>query len=140
MEKPLKDLIRENLLVDEQEIIRRILPRVKRLVGFTREGKIIFMTDMSRIPKIYQILLYLLGKRLANLAELADSPDASIKELSSALGFAENYTRALLSELLARGLIARSELGLYNVELARLEEIAHLIESKLEKRNNERGS
>ncbi len=57
MEKGLKELIREELIVDEQEIIRRILPRVKQLIGFTKEGKIIFMTDTSKIPKIYHVLL-----------------------------------------------------------------------------------
>ena len=70
----------------------------------------------------------MLGKRLANLAELVDSPDASIKELSSALGFAENYTRALLSEL-----IIRSDSGLYTIQLTKLEEIVRFLESKLEK-------
>jgi len=75
----------------------------------------------------------LLGKRLADLAELVDSPDASIKELSSALGFAENYTRALLSELLTKGLIIRSDSGLYTIQLTKLEEIVRFLESKLEK-------
>ena len=133
MEKPLKDLIREELTVDEQEIVRRILPRVKRFIGFTKEGKIIFMADASKLPRIYWILIYVLGKRLANLAELVDSPNASIKELSDALGFAENYTRAFLSELFERGLITRSDSGLYNVGLTKLEEIMRLLESKLEK-------
>jgi len=140
MEEDLKELIKEQLVVDEQEIVRKLLPRIKQFIGFTKEGKIIFMADMSRIPKIYHVLLYLLGKRLANLAELVDSPDASIKELSSALGFPENYTRALLSELLAKGLIMRSNSGLYTIQLTKLEEIMRLLESKLEKTGDERRS
>ena len=131
MEKTLKRLVREQLIIDEQEVIKRLLPRIKRLIGLTKDGKILFIVSRNQVPKIYQVLLYLVGKRLAHIAELTESPDASIKEISNALGFPENYTRALLSELLSKGLIKRSDAGLYQVELLKVEEAILLVESKL---------
>ena len=137
MSKPLKELIREQLIIDEQSIISDVLPKVRELVRLTKDGKPVIVADKSRIPKIYHVLLYLVGKKLAHLAELTDSPEASIKEISSALDFPENYTRALLSELLSKGLIKRSERGLYVAETMRIREIVFMIESKLRGSTNE---
>jgi len=109
--KPLKELIREQLIIDEQSIIRDILPKVKELIRLTKDGKPVIVADKSRIPKIYHVLLFLIGKKLAYLAELTDSPEASIKEISSTLDFPENYTRALLSELLSKGLSREAKGG-----------------------------
>ena len=127
----LKNVIKKELIMNEQEIIMEILPKVKRLIRLTNDGKVILVADKSRIPKIYQLLLYLIGKRLAKMAELVESPDASIKELSEELGFPENYTRALLSELSSKNLITRSEKGLYNVKPLQIQEAISIIESKL---------
>jgi len=137
MSKPLKELIREQLIIDEQSIISDILPKVRELIRLTKDGKPLIVADKSRIPKIYHVLLYLVGKKLAYLAELTDSPEASIKEISSTLDFPENYTRALLSELLSKGLIRRSERGLYVAETMRIREIVSMIESKLRGSTNE---
>jgi len=137
MNKSLKELIREQLMIDEQNIISDVLPRAKEFIRLTKDGKPVIVADRSRIPKIYHVLLYLFGKKLAYLAELTDSPGASIKEISSALDFPENYTRALLSELLSKGFIERSERGIYVAETMRMKEAISMIEAKLRGSANE---
>ena len=137
MNKSLKELIREQLMIDEQNIISDVLPRAKEFIRLTKDGKPVIVADRSRIPKIYHVLLYLFGKKLAYLAELTDSPGASIKEISSALDFPENYTRALLSELLSKGFIERSERGIYVAETMRMKEAISTIEAKLRGSPNE---
>jgi len=137
MNKSLKELIREQLMIDEQNIISDVLPRAKEFIRLTKDGKPVIVADRSRIPKIYHVLLYLFGKKLAYLAELTDSPGASIKEISSALDFPENYTRALLSELLSKGFIERSERGIYVAETMRMKEAISTIEAKLRGSANE---
>ena len=137
MNKSLKELIREQLMIDEQSIISDVLPKAKEFIRLTKDGKPVIVADRSRIPKIYHVLLYLFGKKLAYLAELTDSPGASIKEISSALDFPENYTRALLSELLSKGFIERSERGIYVAETMRMKEAISTIEAKLRGSANE---
>ena len=137
MNKSLKELIREQLMIDEQNIISDVLPKARELIRLTKDGKPVIVADRSRIPKIYHVLLYLFGKKLAYLAELTDSPGASIKEISSALDFPENYTRALLSELLSKGFIERSERGIYVAETMRMKEAISTIEAKLRGSANE---
>ena len=113
------------------------MPKVKELIRLTKNGKPVIVADKSRIPKIYHVLLFLIGKKLAYLAELTDSPEASIKEISSTLDFPENYTRALLSELLSKGLIKRSERASYAAETMEIREIIPMIKSKLRGSANE---
>ena len=137
MNKTLKELIREQLMIDEQNLISDVLPKAKEFIRLTKDGKPVIIADRSRIPKIYHVLLYLFGKKLAYLAELTDSPGASIKEISSALDFPENYTRALLSELLSKGFIERSERGIYVAETMRMKEAISTIEAKLRGSANE---
>jgi len=137
MNKTLKELIREQLMIDEQNLISDVLPKAKEFIRLTKDGKPVIIADRSRIPKIYHVLLYLFGKKLAYLAELTDSPGASIKEISSALDFPENYTRALLSELLSKGFIERSERGIYVAETMRMKEAISMIEAKLRGSANE---
>ncbi|OYT66835.1 MAG: hypothetical protein B6U65_04680 [Candidatus Wolframiiraptor sp. EX4484-121] len=137
MNRSLKELIREQLMIDEQNIISDVLPKAKEFIRLTKDGKPVIIADRSRIPKIYHVLLYLFAKKLAYLAELTDSPGASIKEISSALDFPENYTRALLSELLSKGFIQRSERGIYVAETMRMKEAISTIEAKLRGSPNE---
>ena len=79
MNKSLKELIREQLMIDEQNIISDVLPKAKEFIRLTKDGKPVIIADRSRIPKIYHVLLYLFAKKLAYLAELTDSPEPLLR-------------------------------------------------------------
>lgn len=134
MTETLKELIRKELVIDEEKALKEIISRVKKFLKLTNEGKIVFTIDRSRLPKLYHILLYLIGKRLAYIADLTTAPEATIQELSKELGFAENYTRALLSELSNKDLIKKSEKDQYTITIDSIEKVLTIIESRIGER------
>jgi len=61
--KVLAEKIRKKLLI-ESTITDETIDKASRLIGLTKNGKIIFKIDRRRISISNQILLYLAGKNL----------------------------------------------------------------------------
>lgn len=133
-EVDLKAKLRE-LIIDEQELTSALIDRAKRFIRLTREGKVVFMVPLDRLPIWARVLLYLAGKRLAKEAGLIESDVATIEEISTAIG-AEYFTVASrLKELKDQYSVQTVERGGYIVQLARLHEILDKIERALESKS-----
>ncbi len=123
------------LIIDEQELTAALIDRAKRFIRLTRDGKVVFMVPLDKLPIWARVLLYLSGKRLAKEAGLIENDVATVEEISAAIG-AEYFTVASrLRELKDQYLVRAVERGGYIVQLARLQEILEKIERSLESKS-----
>lgn len=126
----LAEKIRKKLLI-ESEITDEILDKASKLIGLTKDGKIIFKVDRGKLSMADQILLYLVAKKLAHEAELVDRDSCSTSELSRELGIPMKVVAARLSELLKKGFVERLEIGTYRVSPIAVSETINRLEGLL---------
>jgi len=126
----LKAKLRE-LIIDEQELTAALIDRVKGFIRLTRDGKVVFLVPLEKLPIWARVLLYLAGKRLAKEAGLIENDVATIEEISSAIGADYFSTAGRLKELKDQQLVQTVERGGYIVQLARLHEILDKVEKAL---------
>jgi hypothetical protein len=137
-QKVLAEKIRKKLLI-ESIITDETIDKASRLIGLTKNGKIIFKIDRRKISISDQILLYLAGKKLAYEAELVESDTCSITELRDELGINEKVIGARLSELIKKSQVDRLEAGLYKINPIVIIDVLNRIEGVLsEESKNDR--
>ncbi|MEM0382643.1 MAG: hypothetical protein QW059_06115 [Nitrososphaerota archaeon] len=129
-DQELKEKLRE-LIIDEKELSAALIDRAKRLIRLTRDGKVIFMVPVDRIPVWGRVLLYLVGKRLAREIGLIETDVATIEEISTAIGSDYFSVAARLNELKNQYLVSTVERGGYIVQLAKLQDILERVEKTL---------
>jgi len=127
----LAEKIRKKLVI-ESEITDEVIDKASRLIGLTKEGKIIFKIDRGRLSIADQVLLYLIAKRLAYEAELVDRDSCSLSELAQELGISVRVVAARLSELLRKNLVERLETGTYRVSPLAISETINRLEGLLQ--------
>ena len=106
---------------------------MKTIMGIHKpiDGKIIFKIDRSRLSISDQILLYLLGKKLAYEAKLTGTDSCSLLELSRELGVNEKLVSARLSDLIKAGKVERLEKGIHRIHLMVINEVINRLEGAL---------
>ncbi|BAJ51386.1 hypothetical protein CSUB_C1535 [Candidatus Caldarchaeum subterraneum] len=131
-----KNDIKEKLrdLVIEEEISPEHVEKIKRFIRLTKKGQIVFVTPKEKLPLRGQILLYLLGKKLAKELELVDKESASNEEISRGLDADYFQVTARLSELKSQNYVLSVERGEYIIVLARLKEILDRLESMIQEK------
>jgi len=127
----LAEKIRKKLVI-ESEITDEVIDKASRLIGLTKEGKIIFKIDRGRLSIADQVLLYLIAKRLAYEAELVGRDSCSLSELAQELGISVRVVAARLSELLRKNLVERLETGTYRVSPLAISETINRLEGLLQ--------
>lgn len=132
-EKSKAEKIKEMLVVDDEKILEDLLKRARKFIALTRDGKVYFQIERGRIPKLFQVALYLVAKKFAYEAGIRDTEGVTIDELSKDLGETDKLISAMLSDLLSRGLIDRVERGVYSVSLPQIQLILSEIEQKMAK-------
>jgi hypothetical protein len=115
---PLGEKVRQKLTVDEGESSDWQLDALKNYIGLTRDGKVIFQVERSKLSQRHRILLYAIGKYLAHEAGYASEPHVTIEELANELGLRFTDTGIKCSELWREGLLLSTEKG-YRVLLHR---------------------
>ncbi|MEM0336652.1 MAG: hypothetical protein QXS96_05400 [Candidatus Caldarchaeum sp.] len=129
----LKEKLKRELLLEE-EITSEQIERVKRFIRFTNKGQIVFVAPREKLPLRDQILLYLLGKRLAREAGLGEKDSASIEEISNGLGADYFQVAARLSDLKTQHYVLSVERGEYIMVFARLNEILDRLETMIKEK------
>ncbi|GBC69663.1 hypothetical protein HRbin01_01365 [archaeon HR01] len=131
-----KNDIKEKLrdLVIEEEISPELVEKVKKFIRLTRRGQIVFVVPKEKLTIRDQILLYLLGKRLAKELEFVEKDSASIEEISSGLGADYFSVASRLSELKSQHYVLSVERGEYIMVLARLKEILDRLEDLIQEK------
>lgn len=125
--------IKEMLVVDEEKILEELLRKARKFIALTKDGKVYFQVERTRIPKLFQVALYLVAKKFAYEAGIRQSESVTIEEISRDLGETEKMISAMLSELLSRGLIDMIERGVYSVSLPQIQLILSEVEQKMSK-------
>ena len=129
----LKEKLKRELLLEE-EITSEQLERIKRFIRLTNKGQVVFVVPREKLPLRDQILLYLLGKKLAQEAGLADKDSASIEEVGNGLGVDYFQVAARLSDLKTQHYVLAAERGEYIVILERLNEILDRLEKLIQEK------
>ncbi|MDW7977380.1 MAG: hypothetical protein RMH74_01090 [Candidatus Caldarchaeum sp.] len=121
----------KELIIDEKELSAALVERAKRFIRLTRDGKVVFMVPKDKLPLRSQILLYLMGKRLARELGLVEKDVASIEEVSGAVGAEYFSVAARLKELKDQYMVLAVERGGYTVQLAKLQELLDSVEKSI---------
>lgn len=122
--------IREEL-VEEAELSPELIDRIKSIMRLTKDGKVLFLFDRKKVTSGDLILLYLAGKKLANIAGLVDTPSAKLDEISRELGMPKGTIGPRLEELRNAGEVARTERGFYEVTIVGMVNVINRVESRL---------
>jgi hypothetical protein len=114
----LGEKVRQKLTVDEGELSDWQLDALRKYIGLTRDGKVIYKVERSKLSQRHRILLYAIGKYLAHEAGYASEPYVTVEELANELGLRFTDTGIKCSELWREGLLLSIEKG-YRVLLHR---------------------
>lgn len=123
----LKEKLRE-LIIDEKELTEALIDRIKKLIRLTKDGGVVFMIPKDELSIKSQVMLYLLGKKMARDADLVSSEVASIDEISGAIGADYFTVAARLNELKKEGLVLTVERGGYTIQPANINKILDEVE------------
>ncbi len=110
---PLGEKVRQKLTLDEGELLDSQLDALSKYIGLTKDGKVVFKVDKSKLSQRHRILLYAIGKHLAYEAGYAREPHVTLEELANELGMGYTVTGARCSELRREGLLLSVERGVY---------------------------
>lgn len=116
----LGDWIKANMTVDEMSVLDAHKETIARFVGVTKDGRIILLKDKSQMDAQQMVVLYLIGKYMARLAEYTDVETARNIEIAGALGIPKGTVGRCLRELEAQGLASKSDGGGYRIILSAL--------------------
>jgi hypothetical protein len=130
---PLGEKVREKLTVDEGWLLDSELDVLRNYIGLTKDGKVVFKVERSKLSQRHRILLYAIGKYLAHEAGYASEPYVTIEELANELGLRFTDTGIKCSELWREGILLSIEKG-YRVLLRRAVETV-LVELTQTERN-----
>ena len=100
----LKKRIREEMTVNYIDVLERNLERVKKYILVTNEGKIDLLIK-DEVENKEKILLYLIGKMYAKVAELSETEQVGNKELITELSMPEGSVKPILKSLREKGKI-----------------------------------
>ncbi len=123
------DTIKRHLLVKESEIFEELLARARQYIKLDESGAVHIVGATSRFSARQMILLHLLGRKLAYMADLAPSDALAVAELSSATGSDTYVVSARLTELKKEGLVEASKRGSWRIVFARVSEVFEVIDS-----------
>jgi len=127
----LKDRVLEEMLADHGDALERNFELAKKLIRITPAGKVEILADRNKLTGKELILLYLIGKRYANVAGLADSEGVSNQELMDELGMPLGSVLPWTKDLRDNNKIKAIKQGIHTIPLNNIEKILHEIGDKL---------
>ncbi|MCS7125803.1 MAG: hypothetical protein NZ929_02700 [Aigarchaeota archaeon] len=127
----LAEKIRQKLTVDESVMIEQMLDRLSKLLGLTRDGKILIKFDRTKVTTRSLISIYAVGKLMAKQAGYSSEDYVSIDELSRELGIDGKVVGARVSELRREGVLISVERGQYKLNPSYIEYILSEVERQI---------
>jgi hypothetical protein len=119
-EKGLAAWIKEKMTVDEMAIIEMNKEIIAKLVGITKEGKVLLIVDKSKLKGQQIVTLYLVGKMMSKIAGYTDSASARLAEIVDNMGVPMGTVGRCLRELENAGIARKSDEGGYEIVLSSL--------------------
>jgi len=119
----LAERIREKLTVDEAEVIDRTLDRLSKLIGLTKNGKVVFKVDRGKTTTKTLLALYMAGKHMAKQAGYVEDDTVSMDELARELGTDPRIAAARASDLRREGKLINVGRGSYIINPSAIESI-----------------
>ena len=108
----IKDIIKQELVKTKEEFNRGILQSVKDLKTLITiedgTGKISIL-NKEKFKNMDKIILFVIGKYVAYLAEIVNSPEIEIQTISDEIGILKTTLSAPLGELVQNNLILKKE-------------------------------
>lgn len=127
----LAEKIRQKLTVDESVILEQMLDRLSRLIGLTKDGKVLIKFDRTKTTTRSLISIYAVGKFMAKQAGYSSEDIITIDELTRELGIDGKIVAARVSELRREGVIMGVERGQYRINPSYIEYILAEIERQI---------
>ncbi|MEM4187490.1 MAG: hypothetical protein QW801_09515 [Candidatus Caldarchaeum sp.] len=123
----LKELIKKELVIKE-EITPEDVKFFKEFLRITEHGKVLVLRDRANATLTDLLLLYLTGKKLANIAGLARTAEVGLEEIVTET----NLAVARLAESADRGEIIRKERGVYETTIIGIKSLMNRLSKTLE--------
>ena len=121
--------IKEMLVVDEGQLAKEMLERIRQHLGLTPKGQV-YIREPRRYRQRDQVLLYLAGARYSADAGLRQSEESSLSEICENLGLESRAAAARLTELRNEGKVESPSRGEYRLVFPRLNAILNEIEEQ----------
>jgi len=108
-EHDLSSWVRSNMTVDDSSIMMTHKESVSRLVSLSNDGKVILLKDRKLFSSRQLVVLYLLGKLFAKVANYSTSRAAVNSEIAYELGVPKGTVGRCLMELREMGHVRPSQ-------------------------------
>jgi predicted transcriptional regulator len=126
--------ILEKLLVDESEVLLRLVEKSEKLFKIDRKsGEIIFVCKPKDLSDREKIAVVLLARSFASTLGLAKSQGLKNAELADRLGLPEKSVRARISELKDLRMVDSSSAGEHHIMQANAEVLLDDVLKKVER-------
>ncbi|MEM2485287.1 MAG: hypothetical protein QXT82_10700 [Candidatus Caldarchaeum sp.] len=127
----LKELIKKELVIKE-EITPEDVKFFKEFLRITEHGKVLVLRDRANATLTDLLLLYLTGKKLANIAGLAPTAEVGLEEIVTETNLQKKVAVARLAESADRGEIIRKERGVYETTITGIKSLMNRLSKTLE--------
>ncbi len=119
-EEDLVSWIKENMTVDGMSVIERNKETISKFIGITPTGEPILLVDKKGLKGRQAVMLHLIGKYMAWLAEYTADGCSKNSDIVRSLGMPKGTVGRCLRELEGAGLIAGCTDGGYAIVLSSL--------------------
>jgi hypothetical protein len=127
----LRDWIRQEMTVSEEDILGLHRERVGRILGVTSDGRVFFRINKNRLDAESQIGAYLIGKLFARIVGYSEHDTASNQELTESLRMPAGTVRGTLSKMRDKGTAEAVEKGLHRVPINSIPRLLEIMEEQL---------
>ncbi|MEM2096499.1 MAG: hypothetical protein QXR20_07805 [Candidatus Caldarchaeum sp.] len=127
----LRDLIKKELVV-KQEITPEDVKFFKEFLRITEDGRVFVTLDTANATATDLVLLYLTGKKLANIAGLTPTAEAELNEIVKQTNLKLRLVAPRLTESVDRGEIIRKDKGRYEITLVGIKSLKDRLSRRLE--------
>jgi len=122
----------EELLIDREERLRRLIKKSKDILGIDKtSGEPIILVPRSKLSDKDRIALYILGAYFSYELGLRESPSVHRSELASKLGLDTKIVSARATELKREKIIKSSKRGEYEILIPGIEDLLDSIREKV---------
>jgi len=125
----------EELIYDEEEEFKRLVPKVKKIVKIKKDGGPVIVCNKRILSQSEQIMCCLIGKFFAKRLGLTETDSMTNKELSQSLKIKERTIAARLKDLRDKDLVEQVTRGEHRISTVNLESFLDKVLEKIEENN-----
>lgn len=138
-EEDLKEWIKREITISEEDVLSLHKARLAKILGVTREGKVLFRIDKNQLDAVAQIGACLLGRLLAKLAGYTDEDFVTNKELEDWLKMPSGTVRGRLTGMREEGMAESVGPGRHRIPANSIPSLLDYVEKQLNGSGNSGG-